>query len=331
MSTNHRRRLCPRRLLSRGGTDPDKPCPRVTIKELPDEVLLGIFGFCLACPLPLSPYEDDAWHTLVHACRRWRHVVFGSPRRLNLRLLCINRRLTKTLDIWPSLPIVVHVNDKATFPLRSVTSLISVLKRNDRVCKIVIDKVPNSLLEGLAKMTESFPALIELELVPFWVDPPTPSDSFLGGSVPNLRSLKLWDIPFPALRKLLLTTHDLVTLSLDIIRPSEYIPPNAMVDILSTLERLESLHLGYQISQFMILDADRRTPPPVLPRVVLPALTSFDFAGNSKILGYIASRIDAPLESIAVTATLSEQDQLEFDIPLLRDFIWHTKLLNAPH
>jgi hypothetical protein len=250
---------------------------------------------------------------------------------LNLWLLCINRRLTKTLDIWPDLPIVVHVNDKETFPLPSVTSAISGLKRNDRVCKIIIDKVPSSLLGGLSTMTESFPALIELKLVPIRVDPPKLPDLFLGGSVPSLRSLKLWGIPFPALGNLLLTTRDLVTLSLDIIRPSEYIPPNAMVDILSALTRLESLHLGYQISQFLILDADRRPPAPVLPRVVLPALTTFDFAGNSKFLGYFASRIDAPLESIVVTATLSEQDQLEFDIPFLRDFIWHTKLLNAPH
>ena len=43
------------------------------------------------------------------------------------------------------------------------------------------------------------------------------------------------------------------------------------------------------------------------------------------------SRIDAPLESIAVEVILSDEDQLEFDIPLLRDFIWRTNLLNAPH
>ena len=285
----------------------------------------------MSYPLPPSSHEEDAWHTLVHVCRRWRYVVFGSPRQLNLRLLCINRRLTKTLDIWPELPIVVHVNDKGTFPLPIAISAIFGLKRNDRVCKIIIDNVPSSLLGGLAKMTETFPALIELELVPVGVDPPTLPNSFLGGSAPNLRSLKLWGIPFPALGKLLLTTRDLVTLSLNINQPPEYISPMAMVNILSALTRLKSLYLGYQIPQFVILDADLRLTGPVLPRIVLPSLTTFDFAGNSKFLGYFASRIDAPLESIVVTATLSEQDQLEFDIPFLRDFIWHTKLLNAPH
>ena len=344
--SNHRK-LRLRRLLSHGGTD--QVCPQVTINDLPDEGLLEIFGFYMAYPYPLPPlsYKEHAWHTLVHVCRRWRYVIFGSPLRLNLRILCMNLNgtLTKTLDIWPDLPIIVHVNDRAldiwpdlpfivygndkeTFPLRSVTSVISRLKRNNRVCKIIIDNVPGSLLGGLATMTESFPALIELKLVPSMVDPPKLPDLFLGGSVPSLRSLKLWDISFPALGKLLLTTRDLVILSLDIIRSTEYIPPKAMVDILSALTRLESLHLGYQI---WVFGADQRISPPVLPRVVLPSLTTFDFAGNSKILGYIASRIDAPLESIAVTANLSKQDQLEFDILLLRDFIWHTKLLNAPH
>ena len=50
---------------------------RVTIDMLPDVALLEIFDF----------YEDEirieAWHTLVQVCRKWRNLVFGSPRRLN--------------------------------------------------------------------------------------------------------------------------------------------------------------------------------------------------------------------------------------------------------
>jgi hypothetical protein len=45
----------------------------------------------------------------------------------------------------------------------------------------------------------------------------------------------------------------------------------------------------------------------------------------------MVSRIDAPLDCIALTVNLFDQSQLEFDFPLLHDFIWRTKLFNAPH
>ena len=300
----------------------------MTINELPDEILLGIFGFCMASPLP-PPYYEDAWHTLVHVCRRWRHVVFGSPRRLNLRLLCINRRLTKTLDIWPEFPIVIHVDEKEVRSLPSVTDVISVLERNDRVCKIFIDDVPNSSLEAIVATSKPFPALIELELASFKKDTPTLRGSFLGGSVPSLRSLKFWGVPFPALGKLLLSTRELVALSLGYIPSAGFISPEAMAAILSTLPRLQSLHLGFETPRFWTHGPNRL--PSALTRVTLPALTTFEFAGNSKYLEDIASRIDAPLDYIAVTVTSYDQDRREFDFPLLRDFICRTKILNAAH
>ena len=200
----------------------------------------------MAYPLPPPSYEEDAWHTLVHVCPRWRYVVFGSPRRLNLRLLCMNRRLAKPLEIWPELPIVVHVDNGIICQLPSVTNVISVLKRHDRVCKIFIDGAPTSLLEELrtTRMSEPFPALIELDLVAsFSEDEPTIPDSFLGRSVPSLRRLNLWGVRFPAIGRLLLSTRDLVTLSLGSISRSGYIAPEAMVAILSGLTRLKTLYL----------------------------------------------------------------------------------------
>ena len=296
----------------------------MTINEFPDEVLLEIFGFYTAYPLPPSSYEEDAWHTLVHVCRRWRYVVFGSPRRLDLRLLCVNRRLVKTLDIWPELPIIIRVDDQKTCQLPSVSDVISLLKkRHDRVCKIFIEGVPNSVLQEVATTSEPFPALIALELASFEEDPPIVPDSFLGGSVPRLRSLDLWGIPFPAIRKLLLSTGNLVTLSLGFIPHSGYIPPEAMVAILSALTSLKTLHLNFET-----LPGQLWTERPSAPtRVVLPALTNFDFYGDNEYLEDIVYLIDAPLDCIAVTFF----DQLVADIPLLRDFIRRTKILNAPH
>src|SRR6266849_5226138 len=84
---------------------------RVTADVLPDLVLLKIFD----CYLSQAQEEAEdylldveAWHTLVHVCQRWRAIVFGSPRRLNLRLFFTNGTpVRETLAAWPPLPIVV--------------------------------------------------------------------------------------------------------------------------------------------------------------------------------------------------------------------------------
>jgi hypothetical protein len=299
----------------------------MTINGLPDDALLEIFGFYMAHPLPPPSHEEDAWHTPVHVCRRWRCVVFGSPRRLDLRLLCINRRLLKTLDIWPELPIIMHVDDENFYQLPSITNVISVLKRQDRLVKIFMARIPNWFLKEVATTSGPFPALIELDLslALFENYPQILPDSFLGGSVPRLRSFSLWRIPFPALGKLLLSTCDLVTLSLSFTADSEYLSPEAMVDILSTLTMLMSLDLFVDTPQFRTRRARRR--PPALTRVVLPALTNFEFDGNGVYLDDIISRFDAPLDCIAMTFSEDESS----DIPLLCDFIGHTKIPNAPY
>ena len=54
-----------------------------TINVLPDVALLEIFAFVVD-----DNDSIDAWHPLVHVCQKWRNIVFGSPRRLNLQLHC---------------------------------------------------------------------------------------------------------------------------------------------------------------------------------------------------------------------------------------------------
>ncbi|KAI9452424.1 hypothetical protein BJY52DRAFT_1214594, partial [Lactarius psammicola] len=58
-----------------------------TIGVLPGNVLLEIFGFCR------NNHDHTRrpvwkWHLLAHVCRMWRQIVFASPRRLNLQILC---------------------------------------------------------------------------------------------------------------------------------------------------------------------------------------------------------------------------------------------------
>jgi hypothetical protein len=89
---------------------------------LPDDVLLGLFDFYadedvdedFEPSLRVKAKQKqkqriEAWITLAHVCRRWRSVVFQSPRRLNLRLLCTTKTPARdTLDVWPPLPLIIQ-------------------------------------------------------------------------------------------------------------------------------------------------------------------------------------------------------------------------------
>ncbi|KAI0294218.1 hypothetical protein BC826DRAFT_354752 [Russula brevipes] len=85
-----------------------RPYQKTRIESLPDDVLLSIFSFYLDQAQDEETWSGertDDWHALVHVCRRWRCVVFSSPRHLRLRLLCTMRRSVEEInDIWPHCP-----------------------------------------------------------------------------------------------------------------------------------------------------------------------------------------------------------------------------------
>ena len=77
----------------------------------------------------------EAWKTLVHVCRQWRSLVFGSPRRLELRLVCTPKTpIRDKLDIWPALRLVVAGN-MALSPSSATDNVIAVLGHN-HVCQV---------------------------------------------------------------------------------------------------------------------------------------------------------------------------------------------------
>jgi hypothetical protein len=173
-------------------------------------------------------------------------------------------------------------------------NIISALGYRDRVSHIILSNLPPLVLDRLvAAMQESFPALTHLEIEPMDSEPPLIlQDSFLGGSAPCLRLLRLCDFRFPALPRLLLSTNELINLDLLTIPDPGYISPEAMATFLASLTSLEYLHLGFD-------PAARRPRPPIrhpLPtRVELPSLTYLWFSGNSDYLDQFLDRINAPL------------------------------------
>ena len=218
----------------------------VTVDMLPDVALLEIFDVYIY--EEADGYEDEGiegWQTLVHVCRKWRNIVFGSPRRLNLRLYCSSSTpVRRTLDVWPPLPIVIKVFSKETW---DGGNIITALGHNDRICHLVIFDIPSSETEKtLTALQQPFPGLTYLLLAFRNETAPLLPASFLGGSAPSLKSLTLDRIPFMALPKLLLTATHLVNLHLQGIPHSGYVTPEALVTALAVLTRLEKLEIGFE-------------------------------------------------------------------------------------
>jgi F-box-like len=285
------------------------------IDTLPDEVLLVTFDFFVDEDAK-NKKEVEAWQSLVHVCRRWRSVVFGSPCRLNLRLVCgANTPVRDTLDVWPPLPLVIS---GSAYQTNSEDNIIAVLERSDRVCQIDLRGSSFSPMEDvMAAMQQPFPELTDLVIkTPFGTATDLP-DSFLGGSSPRLRRLKLYGVPFPGLPKLLLSTTHLVDLHLCYIPQSGYISPEVMATALSTLTSLRSLDLKYLF--FRSRPDPASQPPPT--RSLLPVLETLSFEGVTEYLDDFVARIDAPrLNGLCVAFF----DQFVSDTPQFTQLISRT-------
>jgi hypothetical protein len=287
-----------------------------SIDKLPDELLLAIFEFCDVRD-GIKYKLDEAWQALVHVCRRWRSIVFGSPRRLKLRLVYTPGK-RDLLDIWPPLHLIIPDTNLTS----DVDNIVPALKHRDRVDEIDLQNIndSSSLEKYLAVMQEPFPDLTDLvfqftsdqEIAPL-------ADSFLGGFAPRLRFFQLRAVPFPGLPKLLLSATHLVDLNLRGIPHSGYISPETMATTLSTLTRLESLILKFQCFRSRPDRASRRPPPPT--RTVLLVLTDFCFKGASEYLDDLASQIDAPRLN---NVTIEFFKQAVLDTPQFIQFISRT-------
>ena len=291
---------------------------RVEINILSEDVLLEIFDF-----LVVKSYEFEAenwWRTLVHVCRTWRNVIFGSPHRLNLRLVCSDRSpVREMLDVWPPFPIAIH---HFGHPKSGWGNIIAALGYNDRLCQIGLDLDPQSenVLEAMQK---PFPALTHLSLYSDIDTIPVVADSFLGGSAPRLQYLQLGNVQVLGLTRLLLSATDLVYLSLQRIPHSGYISPEAIVACLSALPRLEKCYVEFESPRSRPSRGSRHLPP---TRSVLPTLVKLHFLGASEYLEDLVARIDSPLLDCLEIALFH---QLIFDTPQLTHFISRTPTLEV--
>jgi len=195
--------------------------------------------------------------------------------------------------------------------------VIVALEQSNRVYKVDLwDLEDGQLDKVLAAMQVPFPELTELRLTSYSETPPVVPDSFLGGSAPRLRLLKLGGIPFPGLPKLLLSATHLVHLWLEDIPHSGYISPEAMSTLLSVLSSIKSLFLEFQSPQFRPDWVNRRPPPSKCS--VIPALTYFRFKGVIEYFEDLVTDIDAPQLNSLFVAFFRP---INLDRPQLAQFI----------
>jgi hypothetical protein len=299
----------------------------IRIDVLPDDVLLEIFGFYTI------KMAIEGWQSLVHVCRRWRVLVFESPRRLNLRLFCTPKTPTRDkLDVWPALPLLVD-GDMTSASTQDLDNIIVALEQSNRVCEVFLWSLTGWQLEKvLATMQVPFPELTDLQLLSDGEALPVIPDSFLDGSAQRLRLFMLVGIPFPGLPKLLLSATNLDYLELSDIPHSGYFSPEAMVALISALPCLEGLvleYLEFQSPQSRPDWESRRWPPS--KRSVIPALDFFQFKGVIDYLEDLVTFIETPqLNALDITFF----NQIDFDFPRLAQFINRTptiRELNKAH
>ena len=295
------------------------------INILPDEVLLEIFDFYVIMNLLYGhKAEIQAWQLLVHVCRRWRNVVYASPRRLNLRLVCTPGTPARTLDIWPPLALVVRgfMGSESLGGRVCADNIIAALGKNNRVHEIYLWHLAGRQLENvLAAMQVPFPELTDLQLSisPTRETTSAIPDSFLDGSAPRLRHFFLHRILFPAMPKLLLSTIHLESLSLSRISHSTHTSPKAMVAIISVLSNLRTLSLQFEYAHSLPDWGSRSLPPP--KHSILPALNYFRFKGFNEYLEDLVTFIDAPQLDEMYVAFFYIRDQIGHNCPRLAQFI----------
>ena len=284
--------------------------PAVTINSLPDSIFVEIFAFYLLS-IPggyrYATRHAEEWQGLVQVCQRWKQIIYGSSRYLDLHLPCSDENPFRNLSRWPEFPLAL---DYTIFPdvndFVDIDDLIAALEQPDRVqfIHLMIEGSDSRVDEVFAKMKVPFPSLRDLDL-----RGPPPYNrregnvlphGFLGGSAPCLQYLYFEAVNallFQELQMLLLSAHNLISLQLEDIPKSGYVSSESMVGGLAGLTKLRTLSFIFRFPEETPnsnegLEHRMRPEPPI--RTVLPALTKFEFSGECTYLEDIAAQFDMP-------------------------------------
>jgi hypothetical protein len=241
-----------------------------------------------------------------------------SPQRLGLQIFCKSgASIERILHAWPALPLVVRY--KGTLKSRSLPkNVLMALRHPDRVCEIDL-RFTDSIVESITEtVQEPFLALRRIQMTSVDAKEPPVLANFLGGSAPLLEGINLDGIavPFPAMRRLLLSTNNLTWLRLINIPDIGYFPPETFVTCLSALVQLRDLSIGFHSPPSH--PAPSSAAPSPRGRAPLQSLRRLMFHGASEYLEGFVARIDTPVLAFLM---MSFFNQLIFEIPQLCQFV----------
>ena len=301
-----------------GAVPAGKDWRQVTVEVLPDNILLEIFDFYRLDAEDRARRRPWKWNRLAHVCQRWRHVIYTSPLRLSLQILCKSgKTIERVPRAWPTLPLVVGF--KGSPRSKSLPkNVVIALRHADRVCEIdlgVTTPISQSITDV---MKAAFPALEHIRMVSKDTAEPVVIGEFLGGSAPRLKEIHVDGIaiPFLALRQLVLSANNLIRLVLWNIPKSCYFSPDALVTILSSLVHLQELVIRFRppVSRSVI----NTEPPPPLERLTCPSVVLLSLYGASEYVEAFVARTHMPA---LTTLIIKFFNQLIFEIPQLCGFI----------
>lgn len=238
------------------------------------------------------------WHRLAHVCRRWRSILYTSPRRLDLQILCKSAKsgapMKQILRTWPTLPLVLRYRGNARSKFLPNNVMIA-LRHPDRVCEINFI-LTSSIIGSIAKVVQvPFVALKSIQMTSKDAEEPPVLGDFLGGSAPLLERIDLdyIAVPFPAIRRLVLSTNHLYRLWLVKIPNTCYFSPEDLVTCLSALVQLKYLFVGFRSP------ASRPNPsmtrPPAPERATLSSLVILVFLWCERVFGGVCGENRLPV------------------------------------
>ena len=226
----------------------------MAIDKLSEDILLEIFDAYRQLYESNPRYENIwnsiyGWFKLTHVCRSWRRLVHLSPSRLHVHLLLTPRRSSKAIMLrgLPPFPILVDYRH-AKWTKREMGLALTAIGHHGCVRGISLRGKPFRDMAKIFKaLNRPFPDLESLQIFSSYghnfVMLPT---TFLLGSSPCLRRLKLQDVDPRCLSSLLSSVSGLVELSLSIRVPLNTLPEESLIVNLQRMSCLRHLELVLQ-------------------------------------------------------------------------------------
>ena len=286
--------------------------PKLTINNLPDEILIEVFDFYRQGRFDPSRqwrqgYESNEsyyyrcwsieleWFKLIHVCKRWRTVMFMSSSRLNLCFVLTPRNGGRMKTImsrrFPPLPIAIDYNLPHQYPgERDIGRMLAAFKHPNRIRAITLVTGWTTIFDKLFKAAQCpFPALESLELRNSDKALKIPT-SFLGGSNhQELRTLKLHRVSLSFIVQFLSAAPALTHLSLVIdigVGPQPAMSPIVCLRGMPCLR-----HLDLEINSF--IDGMEQAARPT-EKFSLPKLAYFRYSGYSAFLNALTAVLTVP-------------------------------------